>query len=364
MTKKPVITASQLFGILFISRMIVNITYSPLMVGTTNMWDHVISAAISFIAVFILIIPMYKICTIRPNMTIADNSYFLLGKIGYILVIIYALYYLFVSCHTLSLFNVFITNVMNPNTPLIALSVAIILASCYGAYKGIEALARASGIILFIICIALIFLVAALLPHIDTVNYTPLMYSGTKQVSGGILLMLSRTSCIPAMAMLLPMVKGNIKKSIFVWNTATYAVVALLIFVMVGALGDYLRTQMFPVYTATNVAELGILKRLDALYLGIWASGLFIKISLFLLCFSLCMSRMFGDKIGRISILFGGTVVAVLSIIIAKFRYFYKYIYNLNFLLVLTIITGIIIPLILLAVDYIKIRMRADQNEK
>lgn len=358
MTNKAVISSAQLFGILFLSRMVINITYSPLMFGSGNIWDHIISAVISFVLTFILVIPMYKICTLRPNMTIADNSYFLFGKLGYIFIFVYAVYYLCVCGYTLSMFNMFVTNVMSPNISVVVLSIAIILTSCYGAFKGIEALVRASGVLLALICLALIFLIISLIPQIDTLNYVPFMLSGTGDVKRGVLLMVSRTSCIPVMGMILPMVKGSVKKGIIKWNTAVYASIIVLIYVMVGSMGDYLKTQMFPVYTAASIAELGILKRLDALYLGIWSTGLFVKISLFLFVFSLCVSRIFGERSGRISVFVGGVLVAIAGILVEKYKQFSVYLYNVDFFLVFTIITAVIIPLLLLCMDAIKNRLR------
>lgn len=44
MTKKPLISVSQLFCMLFISRMVVNLTYNPLLSGGDSMWDHIVSA--------------------------------------------------------------------------------------------------------------------------------------------------------------------------------------------------------------------------------------------------------------------------------------------------------------------------------
>ena len=41
----------------------------------------------------------------------------------------------------------------------------------------------------------------------------------------------------------------------------------ILILVIVGALGDFIRTQIYPIYAAASVAELGIFKRVDALFL-------------------------------------------------------------------------------------------------
>ena len=360
---KRCITVGQLFCMLFISRMIVNLTYSPIISSSNSMWDHIISAIISFFITFLLVIPVYFICNKREPMNIADISCFLLGKIGLIFVFVYAIYYIFVCIYTLSLFDDFVANVMNPKTPIILMSSAIMLTAAYGAYKGIEALVRTSGFILFLIVVASLFIIITLLPNIDKLNYEPLMYYGNGNVVNGILLMISMTSCIPAMAMLIPLTKGNVKKGILLWNIAVYFSISIFIVVIVGALGDYLKTQMFPIYTATTIAGIGFLKNLDALYLGIWTTGLFIKISLFLLLFSMCVKRIFGNKAARISILLGAIIITILSNLVINYRSLSNFIYNINFLLSFTLLTSFLIPLILLIVDYIKAERRKKIEE-
>ena len=357
MTKnKPVITVGQLFGMFFISRMIVNMTYNPMLTGGDSMWDHILSAAISFVLVFIMVIPVYKLCSIRGGIDIANASYLFLGKAGAIVCSIYALYYAFVSIYTLSLFDSFVSNDMSPNIPMLALSFMVIIVSCYAACKGIEGIARASFFILILVVLSLAFITIALFPQVDVKKFTPLMYDGNKQVVNGIILMLSRTSCVPAMAMLLPYVKGNKKRGIVIWNIAVYVTIAILITVIVGSLGDYLKIQSFPIYTATCIAEMGILKKLDALYLGVWITGLFVKMSLFIYLISACIKRVLGQKAAKISIFISGIIIALLSFFISRSIELILLVYSLRVIMILTLITAIIIPLILLIINSIKCR--------
>lgn len=365
MTKKSVITVPQLFGMLFISRMIVNITYNPYMASQGDVVDHLLSAGIAYLLTFALVIPVYLLYKRRPGMNLADNAYYLLGgKTAIAVVMLYVLYFLLVSCYTLSLFDSFVTNVMSPKVPLLVLSIAIMITACYGAWKGIEALARSSGIILIGVCIALIFLICALLPMIEPENYPPFLYDGPQYMTNGVFLMIARTSCIPVLAMLLPLVKGNVKKGIFVWNTATYLVIAAMIFTMIGCLGDYLKTQVFPIYAATSVAEIGMFKRLDALFLGIWTTGLFVKMALFLYLISLCFTRMWGKKAGKISILAGGAVIVAVSVLLVESRDLSRFIYDWRFLLPCTLLVSVVIPLVLLAVDSVKKRREEQKLER
>lgn len=363
MTKKAVITMRQLFVLFFISRIIVNLTYTPLITKSPSMGDHVISALISFVLTFFMALPIYNLSIQRKHLDIAEYSFLLLGKLGFIFVTIYALYFLFVCIYSLSLFDIFVSNIISPQLSLVLLSSAIIVTSCYGAFKGIEAIVRTSGIILILICIAMIFIVIAFVPKIDSINYEPIMYNGNSSIINGTILMIATTSCIPAMAMLLPMAKGNAKSNIFWWSFATYSSIAIMIIIIVGSLGDYLKTQMFPVYSAVSIAEIGMLKHLDILYLGVWTSGLFIKIALFLYLFSLCVEKMFGQKAARCSILLGGFCVVITSVLLSGSKYMIDILFNIKYLFIGTIIVSILLPVILLVVDSLKNNIQEGGNK-
>ena len=111
----------------------------------------------------------------------------------------------------------------------------------------------------------LVFFITALLFKLDPLNYTPLLYDGTDKMWIGVEQMIGRSSCIVFLGMLLPFTRGKVKKGFFTWLFSTNITMIILILVIVGALGDFIRTQIYPIYAAASVAELGIFKRVDAL---------------------------------------------------------------------------------------------------
>lgn len=363
MEQRQVITVPQLFGMLFISRMIVNITYNPFIASTGEVSDHVLSAIATFFLTFLLIIPLWFLYRKDPSCNIIDHSTFLMGKAAVIVAFVYTLYFVVAGCYILSFFDTFVANVMSPKTSLWMLSGAVMVTAVYGAIRGVEALARTSGILLIGICASLVFVVCALFPKVDPVNYTPPLYHGTQGFWDGILLMVARSTSIPMLAILLPFAKGNKKKGFIVWNIATYLTIGMMLLLMEGALGDYLKTQIFPVYAATSVAQIGMFKRLDALYLGIWTTGLFVQMAAFLFCISHCITRVLGRKAGRIAIFVCGAVIAVMSVLITNSRGLARFVYNTSFLLYATLGVGVLIPLIFVIAVNVKKKKGEAQYE-
>ncbi len=351
MEKSIKISAPQLFIMLLISRLIVNITYSTYVINTNDMWEQIISCAVSFIITLIMVMPVYYLNKQYKYTSVLDRSYKSFKKFGSLLVICYAIYFLWVLCYSLSLFNLFVTDLMNPQISAVALSVAVIISSVYGAYKGVEAIARTSSLVfIFIIAVAII-LIVSLFGQVESKNYTPLLQDGVRPIADGVIFMISKNSCIPVMAILLSKTNAThrqIKKGMFFWSFFVYGFSALIIYVTVGVLGQYLTTQLFPVYTVASVAQIGVLQRLDAVFLGVWTAGLFIKASLFIYIISLCIKRVWGDIQSKISIIISGLIILFVSYGASVFESLANVVFSNYIMLSFTILTAVIIPMVLI----------------
>lgn len=355
---KPFVRVSvcQLFIMLYISRMVINVTYSSYNSNISTLRYGILSAFIALVATLLMSIPVFLMFKTSNGRTVTDNGYLLFKKWGAVVAVIYGLYFLWVLINTLSQFNIMVTNVLNPTSSFFVLSLAVIVASMYGAYKGIEALGRASTIIFFFIAIALIILLCTLLPQADYRNIEPVTIQDSGNITEIAVNMISKNSCIPALAILLPFAKGNCKKGIVWWTIAVYLSTAVLISIIVAVLGDYLETQIFPVYSITALASLGVTKRLDGIFLGVWTAGMFVKISLFMYLLSACVKRIFGDTISRWSILICGMLVFGVSIGISAKDGLFEIVFSNNIMLFLTVFTGVVIPIVLSLINKIKIK--------
>ncbi len=341
------VSSGQLFAMLFVSRMVVSMTYGTLLIGDSELWDHLVSVPIAFILTFLLMIPIYKLFKMNTKMSLIDNLEIHLGKFGIAITALYIIYYLVISFHTLAIFNNFILNSVNPSISLPILSVLLLLSACYGAYKGLEALVRTSGFILLATVLAFLFLGVSLFSSIEKINFTPLLYNGTQSFWEGVLYMISQASCIPALAVLLPMSKGNHKKAMIFWNTGIYAIFALIIVLITGTMGDFGKTQLFPVYTAAGIGKFGAFRHLDSLYLGIWMSGIFLKLSLFLFLAGEGVKKIKGEKMGKYSVVVFGFFMAIFPFFYGDFKILYKS-FLTYFLIVYLLIIAVVIPLVLI----------------
>lgn len=350
------ISVTQMVVLLLLNRIVINLAYSDVFADISKMWYGFYSTIGAFFITIVMLIPVYLLHKDDKNLNVVDNSYLLFGKAGMIIAFIYIFYFIWELVYNLALFDVFVSDIMSPNISGVTLSVIITLASIYGAWKGIEALSRTSTVIMFFLLIAVFFFSFSLLPNVDNYNFLPLTKDEMPTVWQEITAMVARNACIPCMALLLPLVRGNVKKGMVFWALFTYGSLAVLIMVTVGVLGPYISTQVFPVYVLASVGQLGVFERLDGLFLGAWAAGIFIKMSLFIYLVGVCMKRAFGDFVSRVSILACGAFVFIFGTLVPLFVSYENIIFNETILLCLTLTTAVIIPLLLLIVRKIKFK--------
>lgn len=361
MDRKRNISVMQLFAMLFISRTVVNVTYSTYFAKNHRLWDWLIPTVVTCVLTLISLLPVYYLHKDDPKQGIIDRGYSLLGKAGIIIALIYAVYFLIVLCYTMSLFDLFVEEAMSPKISVIALSIGLLAASCYGAFKGIEAIARTSGIVFIGILLAGIILVCVLIPDIDPLNYVPVSFDDTQSLISGVVNMLSRNSCIAAMAVLLPFVKGNIRKGMVSWGLSIYAAIALLIFFLTGVLGDFLTTQSFPVYAATSLARIGVFERLDVIYLAVWTAGMFIKLSLFIFMIAAITEKVIGKTASKISMPITAVIVLLVSYVTTYSKDFMNFIFSDWLLFAATALTAVLFPLLFLIIS--KVKKKANKKD-
>lgn len=363
MEKRKAITSSQLFVMLFVSCMVVSMTYGNVFVGSSELWDHIISALMALFATWLILVPIYRLFLIDEKMNVFDNAGDLCGKFGFIIIGVYTFYFLVISVHTLSIFEKFITGSINPPISVPLLSILLIVSSCYGAYKGIEALARTSGFIFVAMTLLIIFFILSLLPAVEPINCKPFMYDGQGYVFEGLKFMISQSSCIPALAVLMPMAKGKCKKGIIFWNLGIYIIFAALVYLIIGTMGDFAVTQLFPVYTAAGIGKFGSFKHLDSVYLGIWISGIFIKLSLFLMLAGEGFKKIFGEKFRKISVVIFSGMLVIFAFFENKLNFISGELFE-NILLWFLLALAVVIPTFLIILKVIKARRRFVKIEK
>lgn len=342
MEREYKVTPYQLYAILFLAKIVTMLTYSNKFSHSKSIWDYTISSICLFILTFILIAPTYFMYKKFPNLNIFE------GKLGLFYKIAYSLYFVFIACYFMGMFKVFIINVMTPYIPIFLLSLFTFILAIYAANKGFHAIARTTVIILFVIIISLIFVYSSLFYKIDADKFFPL-FEHKIDTFLGVLYLFSRDFGLSVFPIIIPFIKGSLssfKKTFLSWNLSTCFLTIFTVTLAVGALGNFLETQDFPIYWSTKVAELGVLKRLDAIYIGVFVSGIFMLISFFFYLFKFVCSNFYMKITRKIVFILGALFVLLLGIILSSSENFNYFLYNTYVLIALNILTSFLLPLI------------------
>ena len=115
-----------------------------------------------------------------------------------------------------------------------------------------------------------------MIPRIDTDNYNNFFENGVTDAVNGVVYMLSRNFPVPIVTLLLPLIDGKKKRAFTMWNIFVALLFIVVTLINVGSLGKYLETQVFPAYAVTQLAEIGVFKHMNAIYIGVFAMGIYI----------------------------------------------------------------------------------------
>ena len=147
------ISSHQFMSVLFLSVVLLPFAASKAMLTGKSGINISFSLLLCALLILVFIKPVYEI-------TIENKT----------MCFLYLLYFLFMGIYNLSLFLVFISNVISPDIKVTFIALSVCAVSLYAACKGIETIARSSFIALFIIVSAVLILVLASGFEIKTEN--------------------------------------------------------------------------------------------------------------------------------------------------------------------------------------------------
>lgn len=343
MTRVSKISSTQLLCLLILSRGVLSVAYGAF-TQSGSLQSTAVSAGLAATVSLILCIPTLKLgrcggCELRYGFGRASAA-------------IYSLYFIYIITMTLTLFTVLRTETSGLKVSIWILPVGLLIAGIYGAYKGIEGIARAGALILFMVIAAIILLCLGLVSSSSWLKLAPVGAIKISDIINESIIMIGEQSCIPAIIFLYPHVKGSVKASVSFWILIVFASIAAMAVFIVSVLGDYTQTQSFPVYTWARLSSIGVIQRLDSVFMAVWAAGIFARLSLLLwsLKHSLryALGRALSKRLCLLAVSLSGFAAVVVSICAAYNSGIREAVLNGYILAASTVICGAVLPIILL----------------
>lgn len=265
---------------------------------------------------------------------------------------VYAVVYFFSILKTVARFDLFASSELFPNSDMTVFLVLLIVACAVLSFLGLGALSRAAGIFTFLVCASTVFVMLSLSNEVDLLNFTPVFKNGFNNFLKDGLIFAVQATEIGTIIMFLPDIKGDTKKTYIRWIILSALSFSVIFFFVIGSLGAFADTQLFPTYTAVSLASFGLIERIDALETAIWILCIVEKIAFyFLICIKALRYAFKGvsKRITAILTIFSvSAVITLVSYNIEKFGFLSEDLLTV----VLFLLSAVILP----AVVYFYIR--------
>lgn len=290
---KGYITSKQFFSLLYLSVLGSVFMYISSPEITIARTESLLRPVVFFVFSIIVMIPVYCICKKNPVVPCvnspSDGSNIVLKTVA----VVYSIVYLADALITVARFDLFASFELFPGTDMTFFIIGLVLVCAYIAMFGIRGLARAAVIFTVIVVSATAFAMFTLGKEIDFLNFTPLFEDGIGKFVTDSLSFCVQASELGAILLFAPRIKGDIKKTFVGWLGLSAVTFSLILFFVVGSLGAFADTQLFPTYISISLAQFGLFERLDALETAIWILCVVSKLTMYLIIISQCISFSF-----------------------------------------------------------------------
>ena len=149
---------------------------------------------------------------------------------------------------------------------------------------------------------------------------------------------------LPVFIILLPISKIKSGRVFFFWNTIIHLIFNIIILINIGALGNYLETQIFPFYAAARVAQIGVFRRLDTIHMGFFVTGILIVITLFFNIFIVSLNSIKRVYVKNFLTALSLFLVLLFGCLLKNSKDFNYFIYDTKMLLILNLIACLVLP--------------------
>lgn len=301
-----------------------------------------------------------------PDKTIIQYSRDILGNfLGSVVGLIILFYFLSLSWKvTRELGEIFVI-AFNPDAPMIVYCVFVVLVSAYTVSNGLEVICRVNELILPVGGFVLLVIGILNIPNLDLKNFLPVLENGWYQPFKGAILIQSWIIEAFFILQLIPFVKEKDKIRKYSCISVMLLAFSLEMGVLtIGIFGPLTGKLLFPALEYVRFVKLGTyIQNLDVFIMGVWITGIFVKITIFYYCSVLTASQIFKFKSYKTLVLPLGILIVTFSIVTSKtimeFTKLLHYIFPFY-----SFSVTFFIPLLLLTVNFLKRQIGGNTEAK
>ena len=336
------ISAAQFFAVQFLIRVTMTIALDPSAIAGENPLNTLLSYGLAMVLGAGLAVPVWLLHR-QPGVAFGEQARQALGPLGRVVGLFYILYFVAANALSLGAFLELLEERLHPEFPLVLILAAVVAVAAYGAWRGLETIARTGACLCVLVLAGTALLFGTAAGRFQWENLQPL---GDAPALRGAAVFLSRTSLFAEMAVLLPYVRGRRGLGFALWSLGTTVFVAALTLLLAGCLGPYAATQDFPVYTLASLSEVASLQRLEPVFAVLWMAGLLPQVAIGLYACRVCAASLGGKRPPWV-IVPAALGMAALGLWVVSSKSVQSAFQDSDLWLTLTLLTGGGVPLVL-----------------
>lgn len=305
------ISWGQICVILMLGRIFTLMTYVPLIGSDYYLTTEMVGLLISTVLQALIVIPILYLNKVYSGKSICEIAYSKGNIVGFLVSLIYLLFFIILGINCVSQFSTFITDVFFPQSSIILGAILLLVSGVYAAYKGLEGIGRSATIVFVIFLSLLIFLFFSSWEGMNILNYAPVIGLKAKQIWSAVVNDMYRSNELVAIAVLLPYV-NNMRKGTYYAIAGKLIMLEVITFFMITVLGGYANEITFPFFSLGSYSSKNVIERMDAIYLIAWVLTAIINISVIIIMLSDILKNIYkklkyAEIIGGVAVL-GGSV--------------------------------------------------------
>jgi spore germination protein KB len=254
-----------------------------------------------------------------PGMSLIEFAPTAIGWLpGKIIGMLYLWWLLHSSAIIIREFAEFMIVSIMPQTPMIVFSLVMLILCGYGVRHGIEVLARANEVILVTMVVSVLGLILLVLNKFQVTNLMPILAEGIMPVLKGAYAPSSwMGEGVIATIMVIPFLRSPKQARMVVMSGLAFTGLLLTLgtLMTLAIVGPHLTiTSKLPMLILSRNIDVGnFVERMEPVFIAIWVSGNFVKLSIFYYAFVRGSAQWLGLKEYRPLVLPTLTLIAPLS---------------------------------------------------
>ena len=311
MKRATKIGVGQIVLVFIVCRVIVALTHTFQANGAGFTMPDLMGVVFSLPFTVLFSLPVFWLLKRNPERNIIECAYDVAKPVGVTVSVLFSLFFLYLCIVTSARFDLFVTTNITPEQPPYGFIILILPPVIYAAVKGIEAITRTGAIVSVLSIAAIVVITLALAPRMNGLYLTSPFETGWGRVIQSTISNTAETMEILALAVLAPKVSGHLFRGYCGFCLSSLALVFVIIATVVAVLGGFGNSQMFPYYTVSSIAQIGVFKHLDAIQSSVWLVCVFIKCAFYLYLSYFSIRRLIPKKAMPWCIVVFGAIVMI-----------------------------------------------------